>query len=112
MDSLGGAATAERGVNPQLGAQIVRSERRRTVSWRAQFLVMWLVILTALVTFVAATVRLDTVFLNRVVPFILAGVTTTLFVSFASIALAIVFATLGALGRLSSNPYLNAAASF
>jgi polar amino acid transport system permease protein len=73
---------------------------------------MWLVILVALVTFVAVTVDLDAAFINRVVPFILAGVSTTLFVSGASIMLAILCATLGALGRLSRNPFLNGAASF
>lgn len=101
-----------RPAEPTLGAVIQRAERRHSISWRAQFVVMWLVIVAGLVAFVAVTVKLDTAFISKVVPFILAGVSTTLFVSGTSIALAIAFATLGALGRLSSNPFLNAAASF
>jgi polar amino acid transport system permease protein len=103
---------AARAENQRLGELIQRAARRRSVSWRLQFMIMWLVILIGLVTFVGVTVRLDSAFITKVVPFILGGVGTTLFVSGASITLAIVFATLGALGRLSSNPYLNAAASF
>lgn len=107
MGSLAGRAE-----NQQLGALIQSAERRRSVSWRVRFILMWLVILAGLVTFVAVTVKLDAGFITKVVPFILGGVGTTLFVSGAAITLAIVFATLGALGRLSSNPFLNAAASF
>jgi polar amino acid transport system permease protein len=103
---------AARAENQRLGELIQRAARRRSVSWRLQFMLMWLVILIGLVTFVGVTVRLDSAFITKVVPFILGGVGTTLFVSGASITLAIMFATLGALGRLSSNPYLNAAASF
>jgi len=98
--------------NPQLGAQIQGAERRRDVSWRIRFVITWLVIVVALLTFVAITVRLDARFLGGTVPFILQGVSTTIFVSGVSIALAIVMATLGAIGRLSSNPLFNGAASF
>jgi polar amino acid transport system permease protein len=107
-----GSSLAARAADTELGTRILESERRRRRWWRLQFVAMWITILVALVTFVAVTVKLDAVFISRVVPFILQGVGITLFVSAASISLAIVFATLGALGRLSRNPYLNAAASF
>jgi len=106
------ASAAQSGAQPDLGARIRQAEDARRRRWRAQFVATWLVIVAALITFVAVTVKLDTVFITRVVPFILQGVWITLFVSGASITLAIVFATLGALGRLSTNPYLNGAASF
>ena len=104
--SLAEAADAD------LGAQILRAERRRNVSWRILFVITWLLIVAGLVAFVAVTVRLDARFIGSTVPFILQGVSTTLFVSFASIVLATVMAAFGALGRLSSNPVFNAAASF
>ena len=99
-------------INPQLGALIQRTERRRQSSWRIRFVLMWIVIVIALVAFVAVTVRLDARFVGGTVPFILQGVSTTLFISGASIALATVLAAAGALGRLSPNAFFNAAASF
>ena len=107
-----GVTAAQAGTDPQLGIAIQAAEERRRFWWRLAFVITWLVILFALVAFVAATVRLDTTFLQKSVPYILAGVTTTLFVSFASIVLAIALAMLGALGRLSRNPVFNAIASF
>ena len=106
------ATTAPQATSAELGSRIEDAERHRRVRWRVVFVTVWIVILVALVTFVAGTVRLDTTFLNKSVPFILAGVTITLLVSFASIAIAIVLAIMGALGRLSRNPVLNAIASF
>ena len=53
---------------------------------------------------VAEHLRLDATFVSKWIPFILYGVPITLFVSFASIALAIVLAAVGALCRLSAMP--------
>jgi polar amino acid transport system permease protein len=58
------------------------------------------------------TVKLDPAFLTKVVPFIVGAVWVTIFVSLASISLAIVLAALGALGRLSRNPIANGIATF
>jgi polar amino acid transport system permease protein len=107
-----GSSLAARAANQQLGAVIERVERRRSLAWRVRFTVTWLVIVTALVSFVALTVRLDADFLNGWAPFILAGVPVTIFISAVSIAVAIALATVGALCRLSSNAILNGAASF
>jgi polar amino acid transport system permease protein len=97
---------------PDLGANILDTERRRAMLWRSEFLAVWLVILAGLVAFVLFTVKLDANFMTSVIPFILGGAGVTLFVSFISIALAIVLAGLGALGRLSRNPVANGIASF
>jgi polar amino acid transport system permease protein len=97
---------------PDLAARILETERRRAALWRTQFLAVWLVILAGLVAFVMVTVKVDPKFLVSVIPFIVGGVGVTIFVSGASIALAIVLAGLGALGRLSRNPIANGAASF
>ncbi|HET7686548.1 MAG TPA: amino acid ABC transporter permease [Candidatus Limnocylindria bacterium] len=60
----------------------------------------------------ALTGRIDPGFIAQVGPFILQGAPITVLVCVVSIGLAIVMATAGALGRLSTNPVLNAIASF
>ncbi len=107
-----GSPLVARAANQQLGETILHVEQRRSRSWRLRFIAMWLVIVAGLVAFVALTVRLDADFINGWAPFILAGVPVTLFISAVSIAFAIVLATLGALGRLSRNAFINGAASF
>jgi polar amino acid transport system permease protein len=95
-----------------LGQQIAAAEQTRARTWRIQFVVTWMLIVAGLILFVLGTIKLDTTFINKWIPFILAGVPVTLFVSGVSISLAIVMAILGALGRLSSHPIPNAIASF
>src|SRR4051794_32030145 len=103
---------AGRPENAMLGVRITEADRQRRRSWRAQFLFAWLVIIIGLIAFVLLTISLDTAFIVKWLPFILQGVPVTIFVSLVSIGLAIVLAVLGALGRLSPNPYLNGIASF
>jgi polar amino acid transport system permease protein len=97
---------------PDLGDRILEAERRRATLWRAEFLLVWLVILAGLVAFILFTIKLNGAFIVSVVPFIVGGAAVTIFVSFVSIALAIILAALGALGRLSRNPVANGIASF
>ena len=92
---------------PDLGDRILAAERRRASRWRIEFLVVWLVILAGMIAFILITVDLDAGFITKVVPFIVGGVGVTLLISFSSIALAIILAALGALGRLSRNPIAN-----
>lgn len=103
---------AARSGDAQLGTLIQSAEARRNRSWRAKFIAMWVAIVVGLVAFVALTIKLDADFINGWAPFILAGVPVTLFIAAVSIMLAIVLAAIGALGRLSSNPYFNGIASF
>jgi polar amino acid transport system permease protein len=105
--SLAGSAGGQ-----PLVEQIIASEHSRSRRWRVQFALAWVLIVVALMAFVVLTIRLDSTFVSKWIPFILYGVPVTLFVSFAAIALAIVLAGIGALCRLSSNPYLNGIASF
>jgi len=106
------SSLAARAANQMLGEQILASEQARARRWRLQFLLAWLVIVAALVAFVLITINLDTEFIGKWLPFILAGVPVTIFVSLASITLAVALAILGAVGRLSANPYINGVASF
>lgn len=95
-----------------LGAAILAADGRRRRSWRLRFLITWMLIVAGLLAFVFGTIKLDATFINKWIPFILAGVPVTLFVSGTAMALAIVLAILGALGRMSANPLPNAVASF
>jgi polar amino acid transport system permease protein len=106
-----GAAPAAQGL-PDLGTLITASDRSRGRSWRLQFFVVWMIILSGLIAFVLFTIKVDAKFLGTVIPFIIGGAGMTILVSFFSIAMAIVLASLGALGRLSRNPIANGVASF
>jgi polar amino acid transport system permease protein len=111
MSVPAGSTMADPGTEA-LGALIQRVDQRRNASWRIKFLAMWLAIVAGLVAFVALTVKLDADFINGWAPFILAGIPVTLFIAAVSITLAIVLAAIGALGRLSGNPFFNGIASF
>jgi polar amino acid transport system permease protein len=100
------------GSQDDLGARIIAADSRRASIWRIKFITIWVLILCGLIAFVLYAVKFDTNFLAKAVPYILAGAGVTILVSFLSIALAIVLAALGALGRLSRNPYANGIASF
>src|SRR5580765_3729134 len=109
MSFAGGAGMS---ANQLLVAQISAERQRRSRRWRLAFLATWAVIVAGLVLFILVTVNVDTAFLQQTIPFILAGVPITLFLAVTSIFFATILAGLGALGRLSRNPYLNGIASF
>jgi len=112
MMGAGGGGSAALSANQQLVAQISRAREKRSRRWRIAFLATWAVIVAGLVVFILVTVNVDTTFLQQTIPFILAGVPITLFLAITSIFFATILAGLGALGRLSRNPYLNGIASF
>ena len=109
MSFAGGAGMS---ANQQLVLEISKERERRSRKWRAAFLATWAVIVAGLVLFILVTVNVDTVFLQKTIPFILLGVPMTLFLAVTSIFFATILAGLGALGRLSRNPYINGIASF
>ena len=109
MSYAGGAGMS---ANQLLVAQISAERQRRSRRWRLAFLATWAVIVAGLVLFILVTVNVDTAFLQQTIPYILAGVPITLFLAVTSIFFATILAGLGALGRLSRNPYLNGIASF
>jgi len=81
-------------------AEIRKAKARRTIRFRIVFLLTWLVIVGGLA--LAFADDFDVGFVQEWLPYILGGISTTIIVSVASIALAVVFALLGALGRLST----------
>lgn len=107
-----GSPLAARAANQQLVAEIERARVRRNKVWRTKFLFMWAIIVAALVGFILVTVTVDPGFLRKAIPFILIGVPLTLFLAVTSIFFATILAALGALGRMSNNPYFNGIASF
>ena len=105
LDRLRLAPPAE--VVRAVAASRVRAQRR----FRAVFIATWIVIVGGFGIAIAATGNVDPEFLSVWAPFILGGVPVTIFVSLTSIALATVFAIIGALGRLSLVAPVYAAAS-
>lgn len=106
------SSLAERSGNQVLVAQIASARQRRSRRWRTQFLATWALIVVGLVAFILITVSVDPTFLQKWIPFILAGIPITLFVAATSMFFATILAAFGALGRLSGNPFLNGIASF
>ncbi len=74
------------------------SARRR---FRLEFVLTWLVLVGGLVVAIAFTGRVKLDFIFEWAPFIIGGVSITIFVSAMSIVFATLFAVIGALGRLS-----------
>ncbi|MHB8960772.1 MAG: amino acid ABC transporter permease [Candidatus Limnocylindrales bacterium] len=106
------------GVAPeQLANDIEAANRRRRRTFVFLFVVTWAVVLVGLSVFLALAVGLNVDFLETWAPFMIGtatfpgGVFLTLFVSVVSIAIAVVLAIFGALGRLSANPVFNGLAS-
>jgi len=75
------------------------AERRR---FRLIFVVTWTIVVGVVVGALFAAGKIDVGFLAKWYEYILGGVYITILVSVASIAVAVVFALFGALGRLSS----------
>jgi len=110
-----GAAATVAGVSgtpDEIVARIADARRRQRLGFRTMFVLTWVVLVGALVGSLLLANKIDGAFIGEWAPYILAGVPITLFVSVASIAIAIVLATLGALGRLSRRPVIYGIASF
>jgi polar amino acid transport system permease protein len=97
--------------NPIVRA-IAAERRRQSLRFRLIFLLTWIALVGSLVGGLFAAGRIDLEFLSRWAGFILGGVSITIYVAVASITLAIIFAIVGALGRLSTNAVLYAIATF
>jgi polar amino acid transport system permease protein len=83
-------------------AQIAAARRRANLRFRLIFAATWIVVIGGLALAVGSTGSVNLQIISDWSPFILAGIPTTIFVSVTSIALAVVFAVFGALGRLST----------
>ncbi|MDA8236363.1 MAG: amino acid ABC transporter permease [Chloroflexi bacterium] len=108
--STGGFGTRAGGLAPPepnpIVAAIAAQRRRQTRRFRIIFVATWAVLIGGLLGALVAAGRIDFPFIREWGPYILGGVWTTIFVAVCSITIAILFAIVGALGRLSSNPVL------
>ena len=84
------------------------SARRR---FRLEFVLTWLVLVGGLVVAIAFTGRVKLDFIFEWAPFIIGGVSITIFVSAMAIVFATLFAVIGALGRLSRSAPIYATAT-
>jgi polar amino acid transport system permease protein len=92
--------------------QIAAARAAATLRFRLIFIATWVILIGGLAFLIAQSGRVDMIsLLNTWGWFILGGVPVTIFVSVASIILAVVFATFGALGRLSRNAPIYAIAT-
>jgi polar amino acid transport system permease protein len=94
-----------------LAQKLVISQRTVKTRLGLYGLAVWIGLLVLLYS-VLRRFNLDVAFMAHYLPFIMAGAWITLRVSALSIALAVVLALLGALGRLSRNPLANGISSF
>jgi polar amino acid transport system permease protein len=91
---------------PTILDEIAGSRRAASRSFRLQFVAVWVVLIGGLAAILVATGNVNPSFITTWGGYILEGATTTVFVSIVSIAVAVVLALFGALGRLSTNPIL------
>lgn len=113
--SIEGRASAHRpapGNDPAsiAGAILAASQRARLRFWII-FVLTWLLLIGGLAAALGANGTFDTAFLGTVALFILGGAPLTVFVALVSIALAVVLALLGSLGRLSHSAPIYAVAT-
>jgi polar amino acid transport system permease protein len=87
------------------------AEERARSAFRLKFAGTWVVLIAVIVGGLWVTGNIDTAFIGEWGPFIVGGASLTVLISAVSIMFATVLAFLGALGRLSRNPYLNGVAS-
>ncbi|MGI8434394.1 MAG: amino acid ABC transporter permease [Nocardioidaceae bacterium] len=73
------------------------------VPFRLKVAAVWLVVFVLLALFFAVA-KFDTQWMRDELPYIVGGLRYTLYIAVGGIALAVVLAALGALGRISSNP--------
>lgn len=95
----------------QVVERVSESRARARRRFRLEFVLTWLVLVGGLVVAIAFTGRVKLDFIFEWAPFIIGGVSITIFVSAMAIVFATLFAVIGALGRLSRVAPIYAAAT-
>jgi polar amino acid transport system permease protein len=104
-------AVAQAAVKAPIVDDIARAQAASRRDFLLKFSLTWVVIISAIALAIWATGNADPAFTIEWAPFILGGAGITIFICVTSIIGATVLAILGALGRLSTNPFINGAAS-
>lgn len=86
-------------------------QERAQMAFRLKFFGTWVALIGLLLFALWVTDNIDTEFISTWGPFIVGGAGLTVLLSAVSIVVATMLALLGAMGRLSRNPYLNGMAS-
>ena len=109
----GAHAQSELMVAAPIVADVAAARRSARFRWRATFFFVWLAIIVGVIFVLMLADAWDWDFVFTSGPVILReGVWVTVVLSITSIAFATVLALVGALGRISASPILNAIASF
>jgi len=106
MTGLADSRTSDQGVPggvppDAIVRDIADADSRRRLRFRAVFVATWVVVVGGFVLALVAAGSFDVPFLVEWAPFILGGVPLTVFIAVTSILLALPFAVLGAIGRIS-----------
>ena len=101
-DTGDGTARSGTGTVAPIVGQIAAADRRRRLLFRLAFVFTWVIILGGFVLWLVSGDRFDIDFITKHAPFIIGAAPLTIFIAFSSIILAIGFAFLGALGRIST----------
>jgi polar amino acid transport system permease protein len=91
---------------------LFEAQQRRDRLFKTNVAISWVVMLGLLIFLFSGPIEIDTEFIRKNAAFIAAGIWQTLFISIASILLAILLALLAALGRLSTIPPIYALSTF
>jgi polar amino acid transport system permease protein len=91
---------------------IAAQRRRETTRFRTTVAITWLILVAVIFIGLFAAGKIDFEFLGEWSQYIVTGALWTIGISAASIALAVVFALMGAIGRLSGNAIIYGLASF
>jgi polar amino acid transport system permease protein len=94
-----------------ISARVAAAQSRARVAFRLKFAATWVALIGLLLLGLWVTDNIDLDFIVTWGPFIVGGAGLTVFVSAVSIFFATIFALIGAIGRLSSNAYVNGVAS-
>ena len=92
-------------INPIVAA-IAAQRRQQQLRFRLTFILTWLIVIGGAIGALVVAGKIDFPFMAEWAPYIIGGITTTIYVAVISITFAIMFAIVGALGRLSPNSIL------
>jgi polar amino acid transport system permease protein len=106
--ALAGTAPA---LEPDIVTRVREAQRSRQRLWTLKFALTWALIIGALAFVIYATENAELAWLAEWGPYIIGGVWVTILICVSSIIIATILALLGAIGRLSPNPYINGVAS-
>jgi polar amino acid transport system permease protein len=86
------------------------ADRRRQLSFRAQYAAVWIALIGVLVFALWITKNVDLAWIAEWGPYIIGGTGTTILVCVVSMLLALMLALIGSIARLSRNPIASGAA--